>query len=523
MFNYRNMQLLRILFLVTSILTLGSCYKDKGNYTYHDINEITIDGMNASYSAITGVDVLRIEPQMAMTEPGNDAARFEYYWIVVKGTTVIDTISRQPVLDYKVSLAPDAYTLSFRVVDRQTTVAFKKSVTLTVGTPYSRGIMLMGTNEAGNAEAQMISMVKDTIVVSDILSKSGLPTLKEPVAMVHTGATILTTGLRLWAFTKSGSYYFDRLTMKATPANTFGSIVYTTEGIDKNTLTPVLTAPQIRDAGGASGNNASRAMLCSDGSIFAASTYLNGGDFYTNPVNREASNFSRMLKSAPFLFYSIGNMSSVLWYDVENNRFMNYTSFGLSNASTQPLDAAGSLFPWNQEGTGRKLVYGENTRNADAGSTHGNSFAIMKDNNNKCFLYKFYANGAVPAKRDFYEVLPMATDFDKASFYAFSSRRTVVFYVVGNKLYAYDYNRGFEKAYEFPQIGTDEITMLKFDTQIDFNTNSLYIATYNAQTKGTLRRYNVGSNPDVVEITPVNKASWSELLKIKDMNWRATN
>lgn len=513
----------RILFFLTFGVVLSSCYKDKGNYTYHDINEIGIDGLNASYSVITGVDMLRIEPKVTMTEQTTDPARFAYYWIVIKGTTVVDTISRQAILDYKASLAPDSYVLFFRIVDKATGVAWKKSATLTVGTPYSRGIMLMGTNEAGNAEAQMISMVKDTLIVSDILAKSGLPTLKDPVAMVHTGTTLLTTGMRLWAFTKSGSYYFDRLTMKATAANTFGSIMYTTEGIDKTALTPVLTAPQVISASGTSGNSTSRAVLCSDGSLFAASSYLNGGDFYTNPVNREAGNFSKMIKAAPFLFYSIANMSSVVWYDVAGDRFMNYTSFGLATTSAPPVDVAGTAFPWDQQGTGRKLVYGENTRNTDGGSANGNSFAIMKDGANKCFIYKFYANGTIPAKRDFYEVPAMATDFDKASFYAFSSKRTVVFYVVGNKLYAYDYNRGYEKAYSFPQIGADEITMLKFDTQIDFNTNSLYIATYNAQTKGTLRRYSVGSNPDVVEITPVDKASWSGLLKIKDMNWRGTN
>jgi hypothetical protein len=147
----------------------------------------------------------------------------------------------------------------------------------------------------------------------------------------------------------------------------------------------------------------------------------------------------------------------------------------------------------------------------------------MKDNSNQCFIYKFYANGAAPAKRGFYTIKPMAVDFDKADFYAFSSKRSVVFYSVGNQLYAYDYNTGNEKFYTFPAIGSDAITMLKFDTQIDFNTNSLYIATYNSTTKGTLSRFTVGTNPDVVDITAVPKASWSGLVKIKDWNWRGIN
>ncbi len=144
------------------------------------------------------------------------------------------------------------------------------------------------------------------------------------------------------------------------------------------------------------------------------------------------------------------------------------------------------------------------------------------DNSNNHYIYKFYANGATPQKRDMYSVLPLATNFDKASFYAFSSNRTVVFYAVGNILYAYDYNRGFEKTYTFPEVA-DEITMLKFDTQVDFTANALYVATYNASTKGRLRRYTVGTNPNTVTISPVIKSDWDGLIKIKDMNWRAVN
>jgi len=65
--------------------------------------------------------------------------------------------------------------------------------------------------------------------------------------------------------------------------------------------------------------------------------------------------------------------------------------------------------------------------------------------------------------------------------------------------------------------------MLKFDTEIDPATNSLYIATYNGKTKGRLRRFMVGTNPDVVEITPVANADWDELVKIVSMSWRAYN
>jgi hypothetical protein len=201
---------------------------------------------------------------------------------------------------------------------------------------------------------------------------------------------------------------------------------------------------------------------------------------------------------------------------------MNFNSFGLGNTSAVLTDKTTDAFPWNQASAGRTLVYGENTRNTDGGSTNGNSFAIMKDNSNQFYIYKFYASGATPPKRDLYTVLPLAANFGNATAYAFSSQRTVVFYAVGNTLYAYDYNKGFERSYTFPEIA-DEITMLKFDTQIDYATNALYIATYNSSTKGRLRRYMVGTDPNTVTISPVNRSDWDGLIKIKDMNWRAIN
>ena len=52
---------------------------------------------------------------------------------------------------------------------------------------------------------------------------------------------------------------------------------------------------------------------------------------------------------------------------------------------------------------------------------------------------------ATPGKIGKYSVQSLATDFSKASHYAFSSERTLVFYSVGSRLYAYDYNPGHER------------------------------------------------------------------------------
>ncbi|MFR1240966.1 MAG: hypothetical protein ACLSDJ_07495, partial [Butyricimonas faecihominis] len=169
------------------------------------------------------------------------------------------------------------------------------------------------------------------------------------------------------------------------------------------------------------------------------------------------------------------------------------------------------------------MVYGENTFNTDGGSTDGNSFALLKDGVGEFYIYKFYVSSSV-AKRDSYTVVrSVATDFDKADFYAFSSRRTVIFYTVGSRLYAYDYNKGNEKCYLLEDFGEDQITMLKCDTQIEPSANPIYLATYNDTDGGSLRKYDQGMDPNKVEVNPVSNAYWTGLIKIKKMSWRASN
>ena len=120
---------------------------------------------------------------------------------------------------------------------------------------------------------------------------------------------------------------------------------------------------------------------------------------------------------------------------------------------------------------------------------------------------------ATPGKIGKYSVQSLATDFSKASHYAFSSERTLVFYSVGSRLYAYDYNPGHERVQDLGDWG-GEITMLKFNIQGCYEEsvrpwtahketiNDLYIATYNTPDGGRLRKLTVGINPDVIEVHP---------------------
>ena len=142
----------------------------------------------------------------------------------------------------------------------------------------------------------------------------------------------------------------------------------------------------------------------------------------------------------------------------------------------------------------------------------------MKDaGTNGYYIYKFKATGQKVAG---YEVnKSLATDIDKAELFAFASNRSILLYVVGKTLHAYDYKRGYEKKYSVEL--EDEITMVKFDIFSGYGDyNDLYVATYNSTTRGTLQKYVLGTDQNTFELKPDEKCKWNGLVKVKDIDWK---
>ena len=67
-----------ITFLYLLILAYA-CYDDKGNYDYTDIGDITITGIENSYTAIALAKKLEIKPTVTSKNPEDT---FEYLWTV---------------------------------------------------------------------------------------------------------------------------------------------------------------------------------------------------------------------------------------------------------------------------------------------------------------------------------------------------------------------------------------------------------------------------------------------------------
>ena len=508
----------RLIYILLGLLCTA-CYDDKGSYDYHDICEVSIEGYG-NREVVRG-SLLQIDPIVTVTEGDTaDLTRFAYEWRANIGYDSSVLIGTRRILKYQVELSSRDYSLYFRVTDRQTGVVTVAKSDLSVKDPLFTGILLAGENDRGEADVQMLSMVKDTVLYKDLLKNSGLPVLKDLVDVIHTGTAGNDNYKKLWVLTKSQAYSMDRETFTGSESKIFDRLLFLSRNYN-TTFVPVDVIPRIKDKSGNTGswNGNSRATVCNNGYIFSSYLGTMGGDYYIDPVNCLKDDPKTYFKAAPYLFYTLNNYNGFLWFDVENNRFLKVGSFDTSSSSMD--DHEEDVFPWNQGKLQRTLVYGENT--LDGGNSDGNSFTIMKDPSGQYYIYKFFAAaplwGEGPTKRGCYTVTPIAVNFDKAEFFAFSSHRTVMYYAVGSMLYAYDYNQGNEKLYTF-DMG-DQITMLQFDTAIEPGVNPLYVATYNATTGGKLQKYTQGLNPDKVELNTDEKSSWTGLTKIKKMSWRA--
>ena len=507
------------------LLLFWSCFDDKGNYNYREINQTTIGKLAESYTVAADVGVLHIEPEIKMSMADPDDDRFDYLWIVkytnYSTIEIVDTIGRERVLDWQADLPIYTYDMWLKVEDTQTGMVTQAKTQLSLTIYHGRGIMLASEDAEGYFKGQMLVMMpgEETVFYDNVLEYSGLPQLRGAVDFFHTGNNNPDYTRAVWIVTESGTYFVNRLSLKMEDNFcTFDDKTYFKPEIP---LRPIDIGPRIKDNKGDTGgyNNSMRFVLCDNGDIFHSWMSIQG-DIYDLPVSMVDGEGFFKAKAPLFFPHKDMGFGVMLCYDGDNERFL---SIGLANTEAKKLaDNAGEAFPWNQNG--RAYVYGENTL---SGAQNGYSFAIMKETTADAgrtydySIYEFYVTG--PVKRAFYEVLrEEAPLFGSATSYAFSSKRTVVFYVAGGKLYAYDFDPAVQKNYEIALADNHEVTMAKFDIQREPGSDFLYVATYNSSAGGTLYKYALDPDLNLVKLKSTPEEQWSGLGKVKNMSWRGS-
>ncbi|MCK7553688.1 PKD-like family lipoprotein [Chitinophaga sedimenti] len=133
------------------VLLSSACYKDHGNYDYLEPEAITIGGMVSTYTRMSLLDSIIINPEVTSSDP---AAEFTYFWGIYETNAQgfipkLDTIARTKELRYFVTQPAKTWVLVFGATNKHTGVTKTRTANMVVITSFTRGWYVLqddGTN-----------------------------------------------------------------------------------------------------------------------------------------------------------------------------------------------------------------------------------------------------------------------------------------------------------------------------------------------------------------------------------------
>jgi len=511
-----------IILLLTS-LGLFSCVEDEGNYTYTSLNEITIEGLESSYNVLDKVDIIKITPTIKGSILGDNLDNYEFQWHIHEGVTEHKhtIIGNEKDLEYKVDLGIGDFTLYFTVKDKTTGLETSTYAGIKSSTAISKGFMLLGDDvEEGIMGVDMVVMPagRDTTVAENIYDNSETR-FKGADKIIYPGArSVAPDKENIWMCTDDGSFRVDHKDGVFTIISEVNDYHMIETDFQQKPLRIVDMFPHQFNYYGRNWNcsYSNRGYMTEDmmfvGSVMTA-------EYYATPCNRLSATATELFNFFPFVFYNEasnnGYTNTFVIYNTDENRFMK-TYWNLTRAShcvAPGSDYSTDYFPWDQAGTGRTMVWGGNGLD-----TGGYFNALMKDTEGKYFLYKFIAGPYSFTKKGCYEIdLSIAPNFADASHYMVSATGSIMLYTYGSKLCMYNY---VYKTYQEYDMGA-EITCLEAEFVSAQSRTAFMVATYSDSEKGIVRKMDVGTNPNVLEIIERPNEVWNTRLRVKDIEWKS--
>jgi hypothetical protein len=389
-----------LLFFATAIV-LGSCYKDKGNYNYTDINNVTLKTTLDTLSVLLP-DSLKVN--LTVEQSMGDAADLSFEWVLYPAATPLTrrTLDTTQNLKAKITELPGTYYLTVYVKDRKIGVEYQKRLYVSVLTAYSEGWLVVEENN-GACDISMISPV-DTIfrnIYSAANKGAKLPAGTSRIPEIRT----YSSDQRVFILSPSDMIqvnYADFVKIKD-----FNEFFWEAPAVKK---------PQEYFA------NGSDEMMLNDGKIYCRS--LNAPPNSAIKLNLPPEGNYYM---APYEIYASGS-SGYMVYDTIGQKFQLLTT--MSNNFTSFTAQAGSL-AFDMSNIGKKLIYTEQ-------NTTSYCNAFFKNNTNDslfAFVYNPSMTGSLAQTR--YDGLN-APGLANARLFVSSRLLTYLYYVYGNSIYKLD-------------------------------------------------------------------------------------
>lgn len=452
----------RLIYFILGLL-VASCYDDKGNYTYQEVNTLDVS-LNKVYSVRLDKDTtVTIIPQLSQSLQENED-NLEYTWLHSTtnhnfyGHGKFDTVGLEQNLNFHID--PEAKNLAYahyfrlNVYDRITDIEYPVNTTIELIKPYVGSWMILHRKN-GQTELGSVEYIGGDIVVQEdaYYKETGKRFTGKPQALMS-----YTTSCKYYG-TGSGWNMFTVITDDPAEAGVYCQWKHFEK---KDSLTRMV-APLAQNSFDF------QHITLADGDGAASALLLSGGMLYQSPRAGKIYKPAADLEGEVNITLASKISNNALLYDEAGHRFAFYynTSDGLGVKKYDPLyfieseentnlikaipirDGNVSAVNPNKLPEDQKVLYlGTGYQYASAW-TSVYAYALAK-NDTRCFVYEFNPRGfnySDNASFNGYYTINIPQGLDESAVFASTPPYSgLLFYASGNTVYRLDFKQAGGKA-----------------------------------------------------------------------------
>ena len=523
--------------------TVSSCYDDKGNYDYHELDMVRIDtamaGLQSEY-AIMRFDTLTLSPHIYFNGnliTADDQAPLDYVWTIfsavsgASGSTVIDTIGYQRVLQAPISRTGGNYYVQLTVTNRNDGIQQYFRIPVAVSEVFDGGWMVFyeRADQPGYSDLALIYNKWTKLNVNYNRFYTNLYETTNGELLPGQPVRCLDIAVSL----ASGNNYVGLCTDKTLVGVSENSIAKALEFKEFFHEVPTNEKPVWY------GEHGSGVMSGQSSEVL-----INDNHVYTNTYSFSATEGRTTRFGVAKFDDGIGQLAAwnaevpntlnygVVVYDQTYQRFRyaGYNEAQLREFGLQDLNEA--AFDINN--TGMQLLMGDWGRGNSQGVTlRPYDYLLMAKGNER---YLAVANFATTNPQStnigvgLYALDALCPDISQATSLAASHVGSFIYYAAGNKVYSFSYDSGQPStiAWQSPVEG-DEVTCVRIMKYyhgtvygyglVPRSDNLVHIATWNADKReGHVYQYLINPASGIL-----NESSYFDYAipgKVKDMAWK---
>ena len=452
----------RLIYFILGLL-VASCYDDKGNYTYQEVNTLDVS-LNKVYSVRLDKDTtVTIIPQLSQSLQENED-NLEYTWLHSTtnhnfyGHGKFDTVGLEQNLNFHID--PEAKNLAYahyfrlNVYDRITDIEYPVNTTIELIKPYVGSWMILHRKN-GQTELGSVEYIGGDIVVQEdaYYEETGKRFTGKPQALMS-----YTTSCKYYG-TGSGWNMFTVITDDPVESGVYCQWKHFEK---KDSLTRMV-APLAQNSFDF------QHITLADGDGTASALLLSGGMLYQSPRAGKIYEPAADLEGEVNITLASKISNNALLYDEAGHRFAFYynTSDGLGVKKYDPLyfseseentnlikaipprDGNVSAVNPNKLPEDQKVLYlGTGYQYASAW-TSVYAYALAK-NDTRCFVYEFNPRGfnySDNASFNGYYTINIPQGLDESAVFASTPPYSgLLFYASGNTVYRLDFKQAGGKA-----------------------------------------------------------------------------